>query len=78
MSDPEKRNTAKKRIVAASKEKACTVCGMLYVYPTKGSSATRHKCELCVELPDAVSKTFKRLNDRIRQLESKVQKLEDR
>lgn len=70
------RKPIQKRLVPATKEKACTVCGVRYVYPTKGSAATRHKCDVCVQLPDAVSKTMKRLNDRLRQLESKLKKLE--
>ncbi len=66
-----------KRLVAATKEKKCTICGSVYGYPTKGSSATRHKCELCVELPEPVAKSMKKLNDRIRHLESRIATFEN-
>jgi hypothetical protein len=62
----------KERIVAAKKEKKCTICGELYTYPTKGSRATRHKCELCADLPLKTAKILKKMNDRIRLLETQL------
>ena len=76
-SDPSPRAKPKKRLVPATKQKPCTICGAVYVYPTKGSTATRHKCEVCVDLSASAAKSMKRLNDRIRALELKLSKIEN-
>ncbi len=74
---PLPKGKAKKRLVPATKEKPCTICGAIYVYPSKGSTATRHKCEVCVDLSVPAAKSMKRLNDRIRALELKLSKIEN-
>lgn len=62
----------KERLVPATKEKKCSVCGDPYIYPTKGSNATRHKCDLCADLPLKTAKVIKKINDRVRKLENQL------
>jgi hypothetical protein len=64
----------KERIVSATKDKKCSICGDSYTYPVKGSNATSHKCELCTDLPLKTAKVIKKINDRVRRLENQLKK----
>jgi len=50
----------------------CRACGKSFEYPIKGSAATRHHCEDCVNLPVNVRKILERLSARIQSLELKL------
>ncbi len=60
------------RLQPATREKTCQVCGNSYVYPEKGSKATRFNCESCAELPVHFRKVLARLGKRIQTLERKI------
>lgn len=60
---------------AAQRPRTCRACGRKFDYPVKGSSATRHHCEDCVDLPPETRKIFERGNTRITQLENAIRKL---
>jgi hypothetical protein len=60
------------RLQPATREKTCQVCGTSYVYPEKGSKATRFNCESCAELPAHFRKILARMSRRIQNLERKI------
>ncbi len=60
------------RLLPASKEKNCQICGTEYTYPEKGSKATRFHCEVCSELPPLHKKIMGKLAKRIQSLERKL------
>lgn len=60
------------RLLPASKEKQCTICGTEYTYPEKDSKSTRFHCEGCAELPPLHKKIMGKLAKRIQSLERKL------
>ena len=58
--------------------RTCRACGKKFDYPAKGSSATRHHCEDCINIPAGTRKVFERLASRIQQLENTVKRLQDK
>lgn len=56
--------------------RTCRACGKKFEYPAKGSEATRHHCENCVEIPDETRKAFERLSSRVTQLENQIKALQ--
>lgn len=60
------------KVQPASRNKTCPVCGTAYVYPEKGSRATRFHCETCAALPTELRKVLTRLGKRIQTLERKL------
>ncbi|MGA1204798.1 MAG: hypothetical protein ACO3ZW_03175 [Opitutales bacterium] len=60
------------RIQPATKEKACQVCGISYVYPELNSQATRFHCELCAGLSPLHRRVMGRMAKRIQSLERKL------
>ena len=60
------------RLLPASKEKNCTICGAEYTYPQKDSKATRFHCEVCTELSPLHKKIMGKLAKRIQSLERKL------
>jgi len=63
------------KLQPATREKTCQVCGSTFIYPEKGSKATRFHCESCADLPVHFRKTLTRLGKRIRTLERKIRTL---
>jgi hypothetical protein len=59
----------------ATHERPCKVCGQVYIYPERGSAATRFLCALCAELPPHTVEVCKRMARRITALERSVAKL---
>ncbi|MEZ5278432.1 MAG: hypothetical protein R3F07_18765 [Opitutaceae bacterium] len=59
------------KVQPATRDKTCQVCGTVYVYPEKGSRATRFHCETCAPLPAPLLKVLTRLGKRIQTLERK-------
>jgi hypothetical protein len=51
--------------------RTCRACGKQFEYPIKGSTATRHHCEECVEIPAGIRTVMERLSARIKSLELK-------
>ena len=60
------------KLQPATREKTCGACGEKYIYPEKGSKATRFHCELCAELPSHYRKILTRMGKRIQSLERKI------
>ncbi|MGC9450335.1 MAG: hypothetical protein ACP5I4_02715 [Oceanipulchritudo sp.] len=60
------------RLLPATKEKTCQICGESYVYPEKESNATRFHCEACAGLPAQYRKILTKMSKRIQSLERKV------
>lgn len=54
----------------------CRACGKKFEYPEKGSEATRHHCENCVEVPEETRKALERLSTRVTQLENQIKSLQ--
>jgi hypothetical protein len=63
---------------SGERQRTCRVCGRKYDYPVKGSAATRHHCEECVDVPPETRKTLERLNTRITQLENQLRRLQEK
>jgi hypothetical protein len=63
---------------SGERPRTCRVCGKKFDYPAKGSAATRHHCEDCVEVPPETRKTFERLNSRVTQLENQLRRLQEK
>ena len=61
-----------RKLLPATRDKTCPVCGKTYVYPEKGSRATRFHCETCAVLPAHFLKVLTRLGKRIQALETKL------
>lgn len=61
-----------RKLQPATRDKTCSACGVVYVYPEKGSRATRFHCETCAELPTHFRKILTRLGKRIQTLEKKL------
>ena len=59
-----------------TRNRTCRACGHSFEYPIKGSAATRHHCEQCVEIPSAYRRVVERLLVRVKALEAKLQRLE--
>jgi predicted nucleic acid-binding Zn ribbon protein len=59
------------RLLPATRDKVCKICGTAYRYPEKGSAATRFHCEACAALPAAFRKVLNRMSMRIDALERK-------
>jgi hypothetical protein len=64
------------RVTSGQRPRTCRACGKKFEYPVKGSPATRHHCEHCVNLPADILKTFERLTTRITQLEHQLRALQ--
>ena len=64
------------RVTSEQRPRTCRACGKKFEYPVKGSHATRHHCEHCVQLPPDILKTFERLNTRITQMEREIRTLQ--
>mgnify|MGYP001555946315 CR=1 FL=1 len=61
-----------RKLQPATRDKTCPVCGAAYIYPEKGSRATRFHCEDCAVLPAHFRKILTRLGKRIQTLEKKL------
>ncbi len=64
------------KITSGQRLRTCRACGKKYEYPVKGSAATRHHCEDCVDVPAETRKTIERLNTRVTQLEFQLKSLQ--
>ena len=66
--------------ISASGERlrSCRACAKKFEYPVKGSAATRHHCEDCVEIPAGTRKVMERLNQRVTQLENQLRRLQEK
>ena len=60
----------------ATRIRTCRACGKQFEYPIKGSIATRHHCEECVEVPEHLRRVAERLSSRVQALEAAVKRLE--
>jgi len=60
----------------ATRIRTCRACGKQYEYPIKGSNATRHHCEECVEVPAHLRRVAERLFSRVQMLETTVKRME--
>ena len=60
----------------ATRIRACRACGKQFEYPIKGSTATRHHCEECVDVPAHLRRVAERLFSRVQALEAAVKRLE--
>jgi hypothetical protein len=61
-----------RKLLPATRQKMCQVCGTDYTYPELNSKATRFHCELCAELPTHHRKILTRMGKRIQSLERKL------
>lgn len=59
----------------ATRIRTCRACGKKFEYPIKGSSATRHHCEECVNVPAEIRLVHERLCSRIQKLEAELSRL---
>ena len=64
------------RVTSGQRPRTCRACGKKFEYPVKGSAATRHHCENCVDVPPETRKTLERLSTRITQLEFQLRTLQ--
>lgn len=60
------------RLLPATKEKSCQICGTEYTYPEINTKSTRFNCEVCAELPPLQKKILTRMAKRIQALERKL------
>lgn len=60
------------------RQRTCRACGKKFDYPVRGSHATRHHCEDCVQLPLDVRKVVERLSTRVQTLENTLRRLQDK
>ena len=60
------------------RQRTCRACGRKFDYPVRGSHATRHHCEDCVQLPPDARKIFERLSTRVQTLENALRRLQDK
>lgn len=67
-----------KAISPGQRLRTCRACGKKFSYPVKGSAATRHHCEDCVNIPPETRKIMERLNTRITQLENQLRRLQEK
>ena len=63
-------------ITPVRRPRTCRACGKKFEYPAKGSEATRHHCENCVEISEETRKALERLSTRVTQLENQVKLLQ--
>lgn len=56
-------------------QRVCRCCNQTYRYPLLRSQATRFYCADCVELPDSARIVIERLNKRVKQLSTQLDKL---
>jgi len=63
-------------LASARRPRTCRACGKRFEYPVKGSEATRHHCENCVEVPPETRKALERLSTRVAQLEAQLKTLQ--
>lgn len=56
----------------ATRIRSCRACGKKFEYPIKGSNATRHHCEECVQVPASIRIVQERLLARIQKLETEL------
>lgn len=63
-------------LIPVRRPRTCRACGKKFEYPAKGSEATRHHCENCVEIPDETRKALERLSTRVTQLENQIKALQ--
>ena len=68
---------AVKKPQPATRIRTCRVCGKRYEYPIKGTAATRHHCDECVEVPEYLRRVAERLFSRVQALEMTVKRLEN-
>lgn len=61
-----------------TRTRTCRACGQSFEYPLKGSNATRHHCEQCVEIPVAQRRVAERLLARVESLERALKQLESK
>jgi len=59
-----------------TRNRTCRACGQSFEYPLKGSAATRHHCEQCVEIPASYRRVVERLLIRVEALEAKLKRAE--
>jgi hypothetical protein len=64
------------RVTSGQRPRTCRACGKKFEYPVKGSHATRHHCDHCVNLAPDTLKTLERLSTRITQLEHQLKSLQ--
>ena len=64
------------KVTSGQRLRTCRACGKKYEYPVKGSDATRHHCENCVEVPPETRKALERLSTRVAQLEAQLKTLQ--
>lgn len=57
------------KLQPATRIRTCLACGTQYEYPLKESRASRHHCDLCIDLPNPTRKALEKLSARIRKLE---------
>ncbi|MEI8340292.1 MAG: hypothetical protein WCH43_02010 [Verrucomicrobiota bacterium] len=60
------------KLQPATRIRTCRACGKQFEYPIKGSKATRHHCEECVNIPHGIRTIMERLSARIHSLELKL------
>lgn len=63
-----------RRLQPATREKTCQICGTEYIYPEKGTNATRFHCEACSDLPANQKKILTKMAKRIQTLERQLNK----
>ena len=63
-------------LTSVRRPRTCRACGKKFEYPVKGSEATRHHCENCVDVPDETRKALERLSTRVTQLENQIKILQ--
>jgi hypothetical protein len=66
------KNITMPKLQPATRIRTCRACGKEFEYPIKGSPATRHHCDECVDIPPGIRTVMERLSARIRSLESKL------
>jgi hypothetical protein len=64
------------KVTSGQRPRTCRACGRKFEYPLKGSAATRHHCEECVEVPVVIRKTLERLNTRLVKAEYQLSRLQ--
>jgi len=64
------------KVTSGQRLRTCRACGKKFEYPVRGSDATRHHCENCVDIPDETRKAMERLSTRVTQLENQLKSLQ--
>jgi hypothetical protein len=64
------------KVTSGKRLRTCRACGKQFEYPVKGSAATRHHCEECVQVPAHLRVVAERLSARLANLERQVKRLQ--